>query len=83
VKVLGEAIGKELQWLTVPHQALEKSYIGYGMSPQAANGFAKLNEAKSSGTLYEDLAIHKHEVILGKIKIEEFAKEFSQVYQNS
>ena len=83
VKVLGEAIGKELQWLTVPHQALEKSYIGYGMSPQAANGFAKLNEAKSSGTLYEDLAIHKHEITLGKIKIEEFAKEFSQVYQNS
>jgi len=83
VKVLGEAIGKELQWVTVSHQTLENAYINYGMSPQAANGFAKLNEAKNSGLLYEDLAKHKREITLGKIKIEDFAKEFSQAYKNS
>jgi uncharacterized protein YbjT (DUF2867 family) len=83
VKVLGEAIGKEIQWITVPHDVLEASYKGFGMSPQAANGFARLNEAKSSGTLYEDLVKHKDEVTCGKVKIEDFAKVFAQAYQNS
>jgi uncharacterized protein YbjT (DUF2867 family) len=83
IKVLGEAIGKEIQWITVPHEALAASYAGYGMSPQAANGFARLNEAKNSGSLYEDLVKHKDEVKYGQIKIEDFAKVFAQAYQNS
>lgn len=83
VKVLGEAIGKNIQWITVPHEALEESYVGYGMSPQAANGFVRLNQAKNSGTLYEDLVKHRNELAYGKVKIEEFAKVFAQVYQNS
>jgi uncharacterized protein YbjT (DUF2867 family) len=83
VKVLGQAIGKEIQWITVPHGALEESYKGFGMSPQAANGFARLNEAKNSGMLYEDLVKHKGDVTYGKVKIEDFAKAFAQVYQNS
>lgn len=83
IKVLGEAIGEEIQWITVPHEALEESYKGFGMSPQAANGFARLNEAKNSGILYEDLVKHRPEIILGKVKIEDFAKDFAKAYQNS
>lgn len=83
IKVLGEAIGEEIQWITVPHEALEESYKGFGMSPQAANGFARLNEAKNSGILYEDLVKHRPEITLGKVKIEDFAKDFTKAYQNS
>ena len=28
--ILGQAIGKEVQWITIPHQALEESYKGIG-----------------------------------------------------
>ena len=83
VKVLAQAIGKEIQWIAIPHDALEESYKGFGMSPQAANGFSRLNEAKNSGTLYEDLIKHRNEVTYGKVKIEDFAKAFAQAYQNS
>ncbi|MNK18059.1 hypothetical protein D3C87_362570 [compost metagenome] len=83
IKVLGEAIGEEIQWITVPHEALEESYKGFGMSPQAANGFARLNEAKNSGILYEDLVKHRPEITLGKVKIEDYAKDFAKAYQNS
>ncbi|REC62249.1 NAD-dependent dehydratase [Chryseobacterium pennae] len=83
IKMLGEAIGEEIQWITVPHEALEESYKGFGMSPQAANGFARLNEAKNSGILYEDLVKHKQEITFGKVKIEDFAKDFAKAYQNS
>nr|WP_294929964.1 NAD(P)H-binding protein [uncultured Flavobacterium sp.] len=82
VKVLGEAIGKEIKWIEIPHNALEESYKNFGMSPQAANGFAKLNEAKNSGTLYEDLTKNRDKVILGKVKMEDFANDFAKAYQN-
>jgi uncharacterized protein YbjT (DUF2867 family) len=83
VRVLGEAIGQPVQWLMVPHKALEEAYQGYGMSPQAARGFVELNEAKNSGTLYEDLARHRAEIILGQVKIEEFAQNFARAYQHA
>ncbi|PKB18775.1 NAD(P)H-binding protein [Flavobacterium sp. 5] len=83
IDVLGKAIGEEIQWITVPHETLEESYKDFGMSPQAANGFAKLNEAKNSGILYEDLIKHKAEITFGKVKIEDFAKDFALAYQNS
>ncbi len=83
VKVLAQSIGKEIKWIAIPHDALEESYKGFGMSPQAANGFSRLNEAKNSGTLYEDLIKHRNEVSYGKVKIEDFAKVFAQVYHNS
>lgn len=83
IKVLGEAIGEEIQWVTVSHETLEESYKIFGMSPQAADGFARLNEAKNSGILYEDLVKHRPEITLGKVKIEDFAKDFAKAYQNS
>ncbi|MEN2399385.1 NAD(P)H-binding protein [Flavobacterium sp. MC2016-06] len=83
VQVLGDAIGEEIEWITVSHIALKELYKSFGMSPQAANGFVKLNEAKNRGILYEDLAKHKKEITLGKVKIEDFAKEFTAAYKNS
>ncbi|MCY0970761.1 NmrA family NAD(P)-binding protein [Chryseobacterium wangxinyae] len=83
IKVLGDAVGENIQWMTVSHETLEESYKIFGMSPQAANGFARLNEAKNSGILYDDLKKHRSEITFGKIKIEDFAKDFAKAYQNS
>ncbi|WP_223599552.1 NmrA family NAD(P)-binding protein [Chryseobacterium sp. GVT01B] len=82
-RVLGEAIGKEIQWIKIAHDTLEESYKEKGMSPQAANGFARLNQAKDSGSLYEDLINNKDKITYGKVKIEDFIKDFTKVYQNS
>lgn len=83
VRVLGEAIGQPVQWLTVPHDALEASYQGFGMSPQAARSFAQLNEAKNSGTLYADLAQHRKQVAYGQVKLADFARDFAHVYHST
>lgn len=80
--VLGEAIGVEIQWVTISHETLEESYKLIGMSPQASNGFARMNEAKTSGNLYEDFVKHKDEIKLGKVKIEDFAKDFARIYNS-
>ncbi len=82
-QILGKAIGVEIHWIAVPHQSLEDSYKAIGMSEQAANGFARLNDAKNSGILYEDLKKHKQEITFGKVKIEDFARDFANAYQNS
>jgi uncharacterized protein YbjT (DUF2867 family) len=82
-RVLGEAIDQEISWVTVPHDVLEASYKGFGMSPQAAQGFAQLNEAKNSRTLYADLDQHRAEVTYGKVKIEDFARDFARIYQHA
>jgi uncharacterized protein YbjT (DUF2867 family) len=83
VRVLGAAIGQEINWVTVPHAALEQAYLDFGMSAQAAHGFAELNEAKNSGTLYADLAQHRAAVTHGQVKIEDFAQEFARIYQST
>lgn len=80
--VLGEAIGMEIQWINVTHETLEETYKVIGMSPQAAKGFARLNEAKNSGILYEDFVKHKQEITFGKVKIEDFAMDFAKAYKN-
>jgi uncharacterized protein YbjT (DUF2867 family) len=81
VKVLSEATGLQIQWVTISHDSLRGAYESFGMSSQAAAGFAKLNEAKISGTLYEDLIKHKNEVIFGNEKIEDFARGFARIFQ--
>jgi len=80
--VLGKAIGQEIQWVTISHDVLYEAFKSMGFSPQAASGFVQLNEAKMSGTLYEDLIKHKAEIIFGKQKIEDFAKEFAIAFSN-
>ena len=82
IAVLGEAIGQEIKWVTISHETLEEAFKSMGFSPQAASGFVQLNEAKMTGTLYQDLIKHKEEITFGKQKIEDFAKEFATVFSN-
>ena len=78
-KILGEAIGKpELKWVVIPDEQLLNGMLSIGMNLQVANGFVEMQASQRSGLLYEDY--YRNEPTLGKVKLTDFAKEFSTVY---
>jgi len=76
-KLLGKAIGKEdLQWLSIPDEQFLRNLIEIGFNPQAAKGLTEMNASRRNG-LYEDY--YNNKPVLGKTKLEDFAKEFAAV----
>ena len=76
-RILGQAIGKpDLQWIRIPDQQMLDGLIAHGMKPDIAQGMVEMYAGR--GTLYEDYS--RHRPVLGKIKMADFAKEFSTVY---
>ena len=81
-KILGEAIGKPgLKWLFISDEQQLNGMIAAGMNPKIAKGLADMNAGRRDGILYEDY--YRHEPILGKVKLADFAKEFAAVFNNS
>lgn len=80
-KALGEAIGKpELKWNVISDKELLERWLKIGFNEQVAKGFVETQAAQGNGTLYEDY--YKHRPLLGKIKLQDFAKDFAAAYQN-
>lgn len=78
-KILGEAIGKpDLKWLVIPDEQFLNGLLAAGMNPQTAKGFVESNASKFGGVMYEDY--YRNKPTLGKVKLTDFAKEFSTVY---
>ena len=78
-QVLGEAIGiPDLKWLTLPKEQVMKSLLSNGLSENAAANLIELGEAIHNGRLREDYDLNIP--IFGKVRLEEFAKEFAAVY---
>lgn len=78
--IFGEAIGKPgLKWLALTDEQMEKGAVAAGMQPKIAAGLTEMYAAINSGLLYEDYQLHKP-ATLGKVKVEDFAKEFAAVY---
>ncbi len=81
-KLIGEAIGKpDLKWLTFTDEQVKKSMLEHGISPAIANLLVELGAAIHTGLLRSDY--EKHKPALGKVKLEEFVKEFATVYNNN
>ena len=79
--VLGGAIGKPgLVWQTITDEEFQNNLVNTGFNPQAAKGLTEMNAGRRSGVLYEDY--FKHKPIPGKVKLEDFAKEFAVVYHS-
>jgi uncharacterized protein YbjT (DUF2867 family) len=77
--VLGAAIGKpDLKWIAIPDEQLKNGMIGAGLNPAIAAGLVEMNASRRGGILYEDY--QRHKPALGKVKIEEFAKDFAVAY---
>jgi len=77
--ILGDAIGQPgLKWVAVTDEQLTNGMIAAGIHPKAAQGLTEMNASRRNGVLYEDY--FKNKPILGKVKLEDFAKEFAAVY---
>ncbi|HEV8083663.1 MAG TPA: NmrA family NAD(P)-binding protein [Chitinophagaceae bacterium] len=78
-KVIGEAIGKrDLTWKLVTDDQTKSGLEAAGMQPAIVAGLAEMNSAMRSGKVWEDY--QKHKPVLGKVKLEDFAKEFAIAY---
>jgi uncharacterized protein YbjT (DUF2867 family) len=77
--ILGAAIGKPgLQWLTFTDGQVQKNLEGHGISAAIAALLVELGAATHEGLLRRDYEYHKP--ALGKVKLQDFAKEFAEAY---
>lgn len=80
-KVLGAAIGKpDLKWIIVTDVQARSGLEAIGMNPTIAAGMVEMYAGFHSGILAEDYYLNKPKV-LGKVKLEDFAKEFAAAFQ--
>ncbi|RYE24913.1 MAG: NAD-dependent epimerase/dehydratase family protein [Sphingobacteriaceae bacterium] len=80
--VLGAAIGKPgLKWIVVADEQVQNGLEAIGMQPSIAAGLVQMYASCRSGDFWEDYYQHKP-AELGKVKLEDFAKDFAVAYQN-
>ena len=78
-QTIGEAIGQpDLIVSVIPGEQIHEGMLSAGMNEWIANGFVAMQTAQENGSLYEDY--YRHQPVLGKVKLADFAKEFAQVY---
>lgn len=80
--ILGASIGKPgLQWQVLPAAQVKQALLTAGIPNNAAENLLELGQATHSGILRED---YEQQVpALGKIKLEDFAKEFAAIYKHT
>lgn len=77
--ILGNVIGKAgLRWKTLPETQVKQALLNNGMTENAAANLVTLGLATHSGLLAEDFVQNKP--TFGKVKLEDFAREFSLVF---
>lgn len=80
--VLGQSIGNpDLEWKVIPGEELLHQMISAGVNEWIAKGMVAMQKAQGDGSLYEDFYAHKP--TFGKMKLEDFAKEFTQIYNKN
>ena len=78
--ILGNAIRKPyLKWVLISDKQMSDAFKKIGASEKIANEFTEMNAAMHNGSLFEDYFKNRPS-ILGKIKMNDFAKEFTQKY---
>jgi uncharacterized protein YbjT (DUF2867 family) len=79
-RVLGAAIGKpDLKWTVITDEQTQAGLEAAGMNPKIAAGLVEMYAGLHSGLLAEDYYRHKPKV-MGKVKLEDFAREFAHAY---
>ncbi|NML57007.1 NAD(P)H-binding protein [Chryseobacterium cheonjiense] len=78
--VLGKAIGNpNLEWKVISSEELLNQMLSAGINEWIAKGMVAMQKAQGDGSLYEDFYTSKPK--LGKVKLEDFAKEFAEKYK--
>ena len=81
--VLGTAIGKaDLKWMVVADGDVQNGLEAVGMHPGIAAGLVEMYACARSGRFWEDYQLHKP-TVMGKEKLEDFAKEFAGVFNQN
>lgn len=79
--VLGAAIGKpNLKWIIAPDEQVQSALEQIGMNPKIAAGMVEMYGSLHNGVLAEDY--HRNKPVMGKVKLEDFAKEFAAAFQH-
>ena len=75
---LGAAIGKpDLQWKTLTDEQTKQGMVQQGMSSSFADLMVELGAAQHAGILQQDYLLYKP-ITMGKVKLEDFAREFAE-----
>ena len=79
--ILGAAIGKpDLKWLLITSEQTLSGLEAAGMNKQIAAGLVEMYASLHSGLLSEDYYL-KRPVVMGKVKLTDFAKEFAAAFK--
>ncbi len=77
--VLGAAIGRpDLRWVAFSDEQMRENLLKNGLPTSTAADIVDIYASMNSGALGEDYEQHKP--ILGKVKLEDFAKEFAAAF---
>lgn len=77
---LGKAIGKPyLKWVLISNKQMTDAFMQIGASAKIAKAFTEMNAAMHHGSLFEDY-FKNRPAILGKTKMNDFAKAFALKY---
>lgn len=81
--VISEAIGKPgTPWVTFSDEQSMQGMLGAGLSKTIAEGYTTMGGAIRNGSMQEDYWKNRPST-LGKVKLEDFAKEFAAAYQSN
>jgi uncharacterized protein YbjT (DUF2867 family) len=78
-EVITKAVGKPAPWVTFTDEQSLQGMLQAQLPITIANGYTQLGTSLRAGTLQADY--WKNRPVLGKIKLEDFAKEFAVAYQ--
>lgn len=80
-QIIGAAIGKPgLKWITLSDEQVREGMAKQGMPAHLIDMFVEMGASGHSGALREDYERNKP-VTMGKIKTEDFAKEFAAAFK--
>ena len=80
-RILGAAIGKPyLKWAIMSDKQMQSGLQMFGIPKSRAEGIVEMNAGTHSGIVDEDYYRNKP-MVMGKVKMKEFAKEFAVAFQ--
>jgi uncharacterized protein YbjT (DUF2867 family) len=81
--VLGKAVGKKnLQWITFSDEQMKAGLLQAGLAEVFADGYTEMGVALRSGEMEADYWNNRPQQ-LGKIKLEDYAREFAAVFNSN
>lgn len=81
--ILGQAIGKpDLAWVQFNDEDTKQAMLQAGLKNTMASGYVEMGQSFRSGRAQEDY-VKQQATPSGKIKLEDFARQFAQVYRQA